>query len=150
MIRKIILFFMLVALLPALKAQKGDEILLQRKRAIQLLLETQVACWNEGDLRGYMEGYWKSDSMQFISPKGITFGYNQTLENYEKSWGAKPSLGRLSFRNLSIRSLDEFQLLFQVTGDWMVNTDTEEDAGHFSLIVRFSGRVPKIIIDHTF
>src|SRR6056300_579058 len=113
MIRKIILFFMLVALLPALKAQKGDEILLQRKRAIQLLLETQVACWNDGDLRGYMEGYWKSDSMQFISPNGITFGYNQTLESYEKSWGAKPSLGRLSFRNLSIRPLDKFQLLFQ-------------------------------------
>ena len=150
MIRKIIFHFVLAALLPALKAQRGGEILQQRKQAIQLLVETQVACWNEGDLKGYMEGYWKSDSMQFISSKGITFGYNQTLRNYESSWGTKPSLGRLSFRNLRIRTLDELQLLFQVTGDWMVNTETEEDAGHFSLIVRFNGRVPKIIIDHTF
>lgn len=150
MIRKIIFLLVLAALFPALKAQKGDEILQQRKLAIQLLVETQVSCWNEGDLKGYMKGYWKSDSMQFISPKGITFGYNQTLEKYENSWGAKPSLGRLSFRNLIIRPLDELQLLFQVTGDWMVKTDTEEDAGHFSLIIRFNGRVPKIIIDHTF
>ena len=150
MIRKIFIFFILIASFSSIKAQNENEIIDRRKHAIQLLVETQVACWNEGDLKGYMEGYWKSDSMQFISPKGITFGYNQTLENYEKSWGAKPSLGRLSFRNLRIRPLDELKLLFQVTGDWMVNTETEEDAGHFSLIVRFDGRVPKIIIDHTF
>jgi hypothetical protein len=150
MIRKIFIFFILIASFSSIKAQNENEIIDRRKQAIQLLVETQVACWNEGDLKGYMEGYWKSDSMQFISPKGITFGYNQTLENYEKSWGAKPSLGRLSFRNLRIRPLDELKLLFQVTGDWMVNTETEEDAGHFSLIVRFDGRVPKIIIDHTF
>src|SRR5210317_636003 len=114
MIRKIFIFFILIVSFSSIKAQNENEIIDRRKQAIQLLVETQVACWNEGDLKGYMEGYWKSDSMQFISPKGITFGYNQTLENYEKSWGAKPSLGRLSFRNLSIRPLDEFQLLFQV------------------------------------
>ena len=44
MIRKIIFLFVLAALLPALKAQRGGEILQQRKQAIQLLVETQVAC----------------------------------------------------------------------------------------------------------
>jgi len=38
-------------------------------------MKTQEQSWNKGDVRGFMEYYWKSDSLKFIGSKGITYGW---------------------------------------------------------------------------
>jgi len=45
------------------------------RRAIVEVLTTQTAAWNRGDIPGFMQGYWQSDSLVFIGRKGPTYGY---------------------------------------------------------------------------
>lgn len=148
--RQLIIFLSLFFFGYTASAQTEFDIIKRRTQSIQQLIQTQVDCWNQGDLEGYMNGYWKSDSLQFVTEKGITFGYDNVLKNYQNTWGVKQDFGMLIFKDLRIKALDDLKLLFQVTGKWFVISETEENGGHFSLIVRFENRVPQIIIDHTF
>ena len=50
---------------------------------IRTLLQKQTEAWNRGDVEGFMEGYWKSDSLMFIGKSGITYGWQKTLDNYK-------------------------------------------------------------------
>ena len=85
------IFLALLFLSPLfLKAQEGDEL------AIREVLEYQQNCWNEGDLDCFMEGYWKSDNLVFIGSKGLTYGWQKTLDNYKKSYPTKEAMGKLN------------------------------------------------------
>ena len=117
---------------------------------ISKVINDQLHAWNNGDMQGYMQGYWNSDSLQFITSKGVTYGYNQVLSNYVKSYPTKEKMGNLSFENLSIKFLDPLEQVAQVTGKWDVAHGNEHHSGTFSLIVKFFGSEPRIIIDHTF
>jgi len=52
--------------------------------SIQQVMNNQVAAWNQGNIDGFMKGYWHSDSLRFINKTGITYGYDNTLNNYKK------------------------------------------------------------------
>ncbi|MBN8650451.1 MAG: hypothetical protein J0L67_03435 [Cytophagales bacterium] len=45
---------------------------------IREVLTQQQTAWNEGNLEKFMEGYWKSDSLQFIG-SSIAMAGNQHL-----------------------------------------------------------------------
>ncbi|MBF8296199.1 MAG: nuclear transport factor 2 family protein [Bacteroidetes bacterium] len=53
---------------------------------VRMLLTNQVNAWNAGDIDGYMKGYWKSDSTEFVSGGSVTRGYRNVLARYKKSW----------------------------------------------------------------
>ena len=36
-------------------------------QAIKTMLKTQQDCWNNGDIEGFMQGYWNSEKLVFIS-----------------------------------------------------------------------------------
>jgi len=114
------------------------------------LLESQLKAWNQGDMKGYMQGYWNSDSLQFITAKGITMGYETVLANYSKSFSTRELMGNLNFEITKLNFLDNNYLLAQVVGTWKVQTANKTSNGTFSLIIKFFGNTPKIIIDHTF
>ena len=60
------LFILLVVLLSfAAAAQSGND------RAIRRLLQQQTEAWNRGDLEGFMQTYWKSDSLMFVGRNGV-------------------------------------------------------------------------------
>ena len=117
---------------------------------VKKVIHQQLTAWNQGNMQGFMEGYWKSDALQFITSKGITYGYNQVLNNYLKSYPNKEKMGVLSFEQLNVRFLDSLEQVAQVTGTWDVAHGNDHHSGTFSLIVSFFGTEPKIIIDHTF
>ena len=70
--------------------------------AITTVLNNQAIAWNKGDIKGYMQGYWKNDSLKFIGKKGISYGWETTLKHYEKSYPDKATMGILIFEFLSI------------------------------------------------
>lgn len=51
---------------------------LEDKKAILWILKTQENAWNHYDLKGYMQGYWKSDSLKFYGANGVTNGWQKT------------------------------------------------------------------------
>ena len=50
--------------------------------AIKQVLTTQQIYWNNGDIEGFMLGYWNSEKFEFSSENGTTYGWESTLERY--------------------------------------------------------------------
>ena len=54
---------------------------LSAEKEIRAVLALQDEEWNRGNIAGFMESYWKSDSLMFIGKSGITYGWQKTLDN---------------------------------------------------------------------
>jgi len=114
---------------------------------IRTLMATQIKAWNQGDLDGFMETYWKSDSLIFIGKKGPTYGWKATLENYKKSYPDKAAMGVLSFNLLEFKKLAGD--VYFVVGKWMLARTAGDLSGHFTLLLRKINGDWKIIADHS-
>ncbi|GAB4251729.1 MAG: hypothetical protein Kow0079_05930 [Vicingaceae bacterium] len=60
-------------------------------------MHQQEVAWNNGNIEGFMKGYWESDSLKFVGKNGIKYGWQNTLENYKKSYPDKATMGILKF-----------------------------------------------------
>jgi uncharacterized protein (TIGR02246 family) len=122
-------------------AQSADET------AIRSLLRTQTEAWNRGDLEGFMQTYWESDSLMFIGKSGITWGWQKTLENYKRSYPDKAAMGTLSFDIIQVKALSgEY---YSVTGKWMLQRTADAPSGYYTLLLRRINGAWKIVSDHS-
>lgn len=116
--------------------------------AVRSLLEQQAKDWNKGDIDAFMEGYWKSDKLQFIGSRGVTYGWQQTKDNYKKGYPDKAAMGTLSFDLLGLDK--QSKKIVSVTGKFtLVRESGEELSGYFLLIVKKIKGKWLIIADHT-
>ena len=118
------------------------------KIAIHNVMAQQEKCWNAGDIDCFMNGYWRSDSLKFIGRKGLTYGWQQTLDNYKESYPDKAAMGQLKFDILSTELLSEGAVL--LIGKWHLKREDNEDlGGHFSLNWKKIDNKWLIISDHS-
>ncbi len=114
---------------------------------IMSVLHEQEQAWNAGDLKQYMNGYWQADSLRFASGGHINYGWQTTLESYQKGYPDKKAMGILSFSGIDIQILsDDAALVF---GTWRLKRETDEPWGLFSLIFRKTAEGWRIVHDHT-
>ncbi|HRG01209.1 MAG TPA: nuclear transport factor 2 family protein [Bacteroidia bacterium] len=109
-------------------------------------MKTQEESWNKGDVRGFMEYYWKSDSLKFIGSKGITYGWQKTLDNYIKGYPSKEAMGILTFTILEATQLSETNIY--VIGKWELKKE-KPSGGHFTLLWKKINSKWVIVADHT-
>ena len=119
----------------------------QDTRAILAILEDQVVSWNRGDLNSYMDHYWRSDSLVFVSSAGLKYGWQNTLDNYKKSYPDKAAMGTLKFNILRINAINTTNAF--VMGRWEIKHDGDSPYGYFTLWVREIDGDWKIVADHT-
>ena len=119
----------------------------QDKKAITNLLEKQRLAWNRGDLDGYMQGYWKSDSLLFVGKNGPKYGWKSTLENYKKSYPDDDAMGMLTFNIMQINIIDLKNAF--VLGGWHLKREKDEPQGFFTLWLRRIKGEWKIVSDHS-
>ena len=118
------------------------------RRAIVQVLTTQTAAWNRGDIPGFMQGYWQSDSLVFIGRKGPTYGWQPTLANYQKSYPNASAMGQLDFSGLRVSVLTPGAA--QVVGRWHLARPAAGDLqGYFLLILRQIDGQWLVVADHT-
>lgn len=67
------------------------------KAGILKVMRAQEMARNNGDLEGFMQGYWKSDSLKFYGRNGLTKGWQNTLDNYKRGYHSKAETGTLNF-----------------------------------------------------
>jgi ketosteroid isomerase-like protein len=117
--------------------------------AVRAVLEAQQAAWNRGDLDGFMEGYWKSDSLVFESGGNVRRGWNTTRERYIATYQSPGhEMGTLGLEIGEITVLGSDRA--QVKGAWRLTRSTDSPHGTFRLqFRRFPEAGWKIVHDHT-
>ncbi|MEJ8755418.1 nuclear transport factor 2 family protein [Pontibacter sp. H259] len=116
---------------------------------VKVVLADQAACWSNGDLECYMQGYWKSDSLLFIGKSGLTYGWQQTLDNYKRGYPDVSAMGKLTFDLKEVKQLSPENIL--VVGKWHLQREAAKGdlQGHFSVIFKRFAEGWKIIADHS-
>lgn len=120
---------------------------LSQEQEIRAVLDKQVQAWNNGDMEGYMDGYWKSDSLLFTSGGNIQRGWQATLEKYKKGYSTKAKMGTLRFSQLEIYLLSQESAW--VFGHWELEREKDHPQGVFTLVFKKCSGGWKIVHDHT-
>lgn len=116
-------------------------------RSISSLMDQQAADWNDGDLDGFMRGYWRSDATLFISGDRVTRGWQATLDNYKKSYPTREKMGNLTFSDLEIEVISKDAAI--VLGSWRLQRSGDQPKGKFTLFFRKKKEGWRIVRDHT-
>lgn len=124
-----------------LSAQSKDE------NAIRQLLNRQSEDWNRGDIDGFMKGYWENDSLMFVGKTGVTYGYNNTLQNYKKGYPDTAAMGKLSFKFIKLKRLSS--KYYFVVGKWYLKRSIGDISGHYNLLFEKINGQWVIIVDHS-
>lgn len=122
-------------------AQTNDE------SDIRKLLAFQTETWNKGDIEGFMQTYWKSDSLMFIGKSGVHRGWQETLNNYKKGYPDTTAMGKLSFDIIEIKQLSPDYAY--VVGKWMLKRTIGDLSGHYDLLMRKINGRWFIVSDHS-
>ena len=130
------LFFSLIAF-----SQANDEL------TIRKVLDSQTEAWNKGDIKSFMQGYWKDDSLMFIGKNGINWGWQTTLQNYKKNYPDTAAMGKLSFDIILVKKLSPEY--FYVVGKWMLNRSIGDLSGHYNLLFKKINGQWLIMADHS-
>ena len=109
-------------------------------------MSAQEEAWNSGDIKTFMSYYWHSDSLKFIGSKGVTYGWQKTLDNYLKAYPTRESMGLLTFTILEATQLSESSIY--VVGKWALLKEKPVN-GHFTLLWKKINNQWVIVTDHT-
>jgi len=136
-----------ILLLPALAfslvalAQPRDAV------SIRKVLDEQIKEWNKGNIEGFMQGYWRNDSLMFIGKSGINWGWQKTLDNYRKNYPDTIAMGQLSYDIILVKELSPEY--YYVVGKWMLIRSIGNLGGNYNLLFRKLNGQWFIIADHS-
>jgi ketosteroid isomerase-like protein len=114
---------------------------------IRTVMNTQVKYWNEGNLEAFMQTYWRSDSVMFIGSRGITYGWQNTLNSYKKGYPDTAAMGKLNFNLIEVKRLSA--IYFFVTGKWHLTRSIGDAEGYFTLLFQKVKNKWVIVKDHS-
>lgn len=114
---------------------------------IRAVMNRQTAAWNRGDIAGFMDGYWQSENLVFVSGANVTKGWQPTLDRYKKNYATREKMGALTFADLEVEVLSKDAAV--VLGSWALRREGDAPGGKFTLIFRRFEDGWKIVHDHT-
>lgn len=135
-----LLFALLIISFSSLSQTKDD--LLIRNTMLE-----QERAWNAGDLEKFMQPYWMSDSLMFIGKSGVTYGWQNTLNNYKKGYPDTAAMGKLHFDIVYMKRLSV--LYYSVVGKWHLTRSIGDVGGHFTLLFKKIKNKWVIVSDHS-
>lgn len=115
--------------------------------AIRATIDASQIAWNNGDLEGFMESYWKSDSLQFYSKRGQNNGWQATLDGYRRSYSDRALMGSLHFDILSVSPIADG--IYIVLGKYTVTRKDSTLEGSFTLLFKQKDGKWVAVYDHT-
>lgn len=119
----------------------------QDEQAIHQVLEEQQAAWNRADLEGFMQGYWRSDSLMFIGKNGLKYGWENTLKGYQKGYPDAIAMGTLTFGIQKVE-VTARKTAF-VVGSWHLAREAGDLQGYFTLYWKKIKGNWVIVADHS-
>ena len=117
------------------------------QKTILEILMRQSDDWNKGDLSAFMKGYWENDSLMFIGSEGIVYGYQNTLERYQKNYDSPEKMGTLTFEVITLREISKD--VYLMVGKFHLERTIGNAEGIFSLVWKKIKNQWVIVADHT-
>jgi hypothetical protein len=115
--------------------------------AIRDVMNKQIEAWNKGDIDGFMQTYWNSDSLTFIGTTEPTYGWQTTLENYKKNYPDTTTMGKLLFNIINFKPISANY--YFVIGAWHLTRSIGDIGGYFTLLFKKINGRWVIVVDHT-
>ncbi|RLJ99640.1 YybH family protein [Tenacibaculum discolor] len=144
--KKLLTVIFLLALFVACKEEATQTVSEEtEKQEILSVMKAQEEAWSNHDLEGFMQGYWKSDSLKFYGRNGITFGWQKTLDNYKKGYPTKEHSGTLTFKVNDISKITNGA--YSVMGEYHLKRAVGDANGVFMIIFKKIQGEWKIIAD---
>lgn len=143
---RIVLATSLLLLLGATLAS-GQTKAVKDAKAIQAVLDAQVAAWNRGDIEAFMDGYERSEKTVFVGGDNVTRGWQTVLDRYKRNYDTREKMGTLKFSDLEVVPLGNDSAL--VLMRWHLQRAKDEPHGRSTLIMRRTKKGWKIIHDHS-
>lgn len=116
-------------------------------KAIQAVLDAQVAAWNRGDIEAFMDGYERSEKTVFVGGDNVTRGWQTVLDRYKRNYDTREKMGTLKFSDLEVTPLGNYSAL--VLMRWHLQRAKDEPHGRSTLIMRRTKQGWKIVHDHS-
>ena len=140
--KRLILLSVATILIQALAfSQSADE------KSILQILTNQTKYWNQGNLDEFVKGYWHHDSLMFIGQSGVTYGYQNTLNNYKQNYSDTAKMGKLRFEIIKVQKLSNEY--YFVVGKWFLQRSVGDLDGHYTLLFRKINNEWVIVADHS-
>ena len=140
MIRKLFILAIVISLTSCTQANEKTD-----RETIVSILKAQEQSWNNYDLEGFMNGYWKSDSLKFYGGSGLTYGWEQTLKNYHKRYPSKDHTGTLKFVINDVSKIQDES--YFVMGEYHLKREVGDADGVFIIIFKKINGEWKIVAD---
>ena len=123
----------LMMLLPVICFSQEQEWKGEQKE-IRAVIEKQRKDWNDYNLMGFMEGYWKSEQLKFYGRNGVTSGWQNTLDRYENAYPSKDHTGKLNFVVKEINRIQQGS--YYVMGEYHLERTVGDAHGVFMIIFK--------------
>ncbi|MGE3175222.1 MAG: DUF4440 domain-containing protein [Planctomycetota bacterium] len=114
--------------------------------AARRVLDAQVARWNAGDLRAFVDTYWDGAELTFFGAGGLRRGRDELLAAYERGYPTAERRGVLSFEVVDFAPLGRDHAL--LLGRYHLERAAPA-SGVFSLVLARQGGRIVILHDHT-
>jgi ketosteroid isomerase-like protein len=109
----------------------------------------QEKAWNAGDIAGYVNGYKDSPDTLFVWSH-VSRGFKQILEDYERTYPNRASMGTLTYSELEVHSVSNtFAVCIGKYHVERAKKDGGPGDGLFSLVLEKTADGWKIVLDHT-
>lgn len=117
------------------------------RQAIERVVIAQQTAWNQGDVPGFLQGYWPDTATAYIGRSGPRYGYGTLLATYLKAYPTPKQMGTLTF------TLERIQLVGPnhavVAGRWQLGGTAPPAQGWFTLLMEERRGQWKITYDHS-
>ena len=144
--RVLILLSLFVGLVVQLLSAAG---LTEQRPASEInkVLKAQAQAWNRGDIDGYMQGYARAGTTQFVSGDTLTRGWQTVRDRYKAKYDSREKMGRLAFADINVTELATDSAM--VVGRWRLQRNNDQPHGRFTLLFRRLPEGWRIVHDHT-
>lgn len=117
------------------------------RQAIERVIIAQQTAWNQGDVPGFLQGYWNDTTTTYVGRSGPRYGYGSLQATYLKAYPTPKAMGTLTF------TLERSQLVGPhhavVAGRWRLGGTAPAAQGWFTLLMEERRGQWKITYDHS-
>ena len=96
-------------------------------RPFRDVLKAQQIAWNHGDIKTFMDGYWRSRDTVFVSGGVVTRGWQTVHDRYKAKYSNRDTMGELTFSDVEVRMFG-YDGAFAF-GRWQLNRETGHPHG---------------------